>query len=80
MFANFADLLSTTTKKAGATPTKACVSKLPRSYKANLKLITELKAKKTSKRKVTALSKAVTPTKQTKTSCTVGKQLLNINE
>jgi hypothetical protein len=63
MFANFTDLLSTTTKKAGATPTKACVFKSPRSYKVNLKLIIELKAKKTSKRKVTALSKAVTPTK-----------------
>ena len=80
MFANFADLLSITTKKAGATLTKACVSKSPRSYKANLKLITELKAKKTSKRKVAALSKAVTPTKQTKTSCIVSKQLLNINK
>jgi hypothetical protein len=73
MFANFADLLSTTTKKAGATPTKACVFKLPRSYKANLKLITKLKAKKTSKRKVAALSEAVTPTKRTKTSRIVGK-------
>jgi hypothetical protein len=73
MFANFADLLSMTTKKAGATPTKACVFKLPRSYKANLKLITELKAKKTSKRKVTALSEAVTLTKRTKTSCIVSK-------
>jgi hypothetical protein len=80
MFANFANLLSTTTKKAGATPTKARVSKLPRSYKANLKLITELKAKKTSKRKVAALSEAITPTKRIKTSRTVGKQLLNINE
>jgi hypothetical protein len=80
MFANFADLLSTTTKKAGATPTKARVFESPRSYKANLKLITELKAKKTSKRKVAALSEAVTPTKRTKTSRTVGKQLLNINE
>jgi hypothetical protein len=76
MFANFADLLSTTTKKAGATPTKARVSESPRSYKANLKLITELKAKKTGKRKVAA----VTPTKRTKTSRTVGKQLLNINK
>ena len=63
MFTNFTNLLSTTTKKAGATPTKACVSKLPRSYKANFKLIIELKAKKTSKRKVAALSKAITPTK-----------------
>jgi hypothetical protein len=80
MFANFADLLSTTTKKAGATPTKARVSESPRSYKANLKLITELKAKKTGKRKVAALSEAVTPTKQTKTSRTVGKQLLNIDK
>jgi hypothetical protein len=80
MFANFADLLSTTTKKAGATPTKARVSESPRSYKANLKLITELKAKKTGKRKVAALSEAVTPTKRTKTSRTVGKQLPNIDE
>jgi hypothetical protein len=62
MFANYAELLNinTNTKKAGITPSKPCVSKLLASYKANLKLIINLKTNKASRRKATSLRKAKT--------------------
>jgi hypothetical protein len=51
MFANFAELPSTSTKKTGATPTKARVSTSPISRKTNLKSTMELKTSKAGKRK-----------------------------
>jgi hypothetical protein len=82
MFANYAELLNTNTntKKAGTTPSKPCVSKSPASYKANLKLIINLKTNKASRRKAASSRKAKTPTKRTKTNGTTGKQLANINK
>ena len=82
MFSNYAELASTSinSKKGGVTPTKARVSLSPISYKANLKLIIDLKASKASKRKTTSLSYNKTPTKRPKTSRINGKLLEDINK
>ena len=82
MFSNYAELasISTNSKKGGVTPTKACVSLSPVSYKANLKLIIDLKASKASKRKTTSLSYNKTPTKRPKTSYINSKLLEDINK